>query len=124
MKVSRLLPLAVLALVLPAYAGSSDDLNSPLVLRGKLSSLELKSNESWGLKFQAQFELQITNVSDDKVIFRRRDPIYVPSSSSRWTDDGQVIFEASESGPWFDVGRSVIDKPTPPSGLMIIIGPH
>jgi len=124
MKVSRLLPLAVLALVLPAYAGSSDDQNSPLVLRGKLSSLELKSNESWGLKFQAQFELQITNISNDKVILRRRDPIYVPYSSPNWTDDGEVIFEASERSPLFDVPRSAIDKPVPPGDWMITLGPH
>lgn len=124
MKIVRLLPLAILAIILQAYASSTDVHNSPLVLKGKLSSLELKSNENWRLKFQGEFELQITNVSDGKIILKKRDPIRVPYSSPRWTDDGEVIFEASESTPLFDVPRSAIDKPVPPDDWMIILGPH
>jgi hypothetical protein len=71
MTAARFLVLVILAFALPCSAKSDDDPKSPLVLRGKLTSLDLKVNESWGLRFEGKFELLITNVGDDKIILTR-----------------------------------------------------
>src|SRR5262245_51870467 len=89
--------LAALALVLPASATQEENVQSPLLVRGKLISIELESNEAWRLKYQAKIELQLVNVSQRNVIAIRRDPVRVNYTTPRWTPQGELIFEAEEA---------------------------
>jgi hypothetical protein len=109
-------------LVLPAQAAQGSGDNSPLLVRGKLVSLDLESNEAWRARYQAQFELQLVNVSQRNIIAIRRDPMRVNGSSAYWTPQGELVFEAHETIE-DQAPRSVLDHAVPPDRFTVILKP-
>jgi hypothetical protein len=111
-----------LVLVPPAGGMQEANVESPLLVRGKLISMELESNEAWRAKYQARFELQLVNVSGRNVIVVRRDPVRVSFTSPKWTPQGELIFEAEEA-----IGssqrRSSLDHAVPPAAFAAVLKP-
>ena len=111
-----------LVLVLPAGGMQEANVESPLLVRGKLISMELQSNEAWRVKYQARFELQLVNGSPRNVIVVRRDPVRVNWTSSRWTPQGELIFEAEEAIA-SNQRRSSLDHAVPPAAFAAVLKP-
>src|SRR5215472_4511305 len=113
---------AALVLVLPAGGMQEANVESPLLVRGKLISMELQSNEAWRVKYQARFELQLVNGSPRNVIVVRRDPVRVNYTSPRWTPQGELIFEAEEAIA-SNQRRSSLDHAVPPAAFAAVLKP-
>jgi hypothetical protein len=114
-----LILVAVFAPLLHLFAQEPTQL--PLAVRVKLVSLDLESNESWLLKYQATVELRYTNLIDRPVIFLRNELDVMHEAYAEWGEDGKVSFSAEEYPP--DVLYQQIDAPEPPPDHAVILKP-
>ncbi len=94
---------------------------SPIVVRGKVLSLQMESNESYRLKYNADIELRFINVSDHSVIIKKRDPVWMSSEYDRWYEDGELTFRRSELDWGFRY--SEINHSAPPADRFAVLYP-
>jgi|SRR5579859_909590 len=121
MWIGRLLLPAILILVSSCWANDDSEVKSPLILKGKLTSIDLVSNESYRLTYQAHFDLDVVNVSNENILLMRRDPVVVDSSSAQWTPEGEVTFDVRERKKV--LLHSALDHEAPPEELIILLKP-
>jgi len=107
--------IAILLIACPSLAQAP-----PIAIRGKVTSLEMESNESWRLKYNAKVELQFINVSDHRVILAKRDPLYVENAYGSW-ENGEITFSGSETP--MPVMYSDINQDLPPADKVVVLAP-
>jgi len=105
----------------PSWVCSQAATAPPLVISGKVLSIDVESNESWRLKCQANVELHYRNAGDRPIIFIRRSPVLMQEADVHWNDDGTALFSSSQL--FDEVVYSTIDAPIPSASETVTVPP-
>lgn len=116
----RVVLLAIIA-VTPHRVVAQEASSPHLIVRGKVISVEVESNESWRLRYQANIELHYINIGNFPVIFARQDPMHFLDSNLEWDKNGSALFSTEESQT--EIPSDAIDEPLPPTKAAVTLRP-